>query len=212
MPALAIVSYSELVTFSERSEKLGFRRDTSEDAPTCRWLSEGSKLDVMPLEESLLGFSNRWYREAMTEAAKFELPSGHSIRVITAPYFVATKLEAFHGRGKNDFCSSHDIEDVITVMDGRQNLSREIEGSATEVRAYIGKECQELLASSRFHDGLPGYVLPDEISQGRIKELLSLSPGTARATRIIRLGSFGANCSPCDRVRIGFRFAFARRL
>jgi len=166
----------------------------------------------MPLEESLLGFSNRWYREAMTEAAKFELPSGHSIRVITAPYFVATKLEAFHGRGKNDFCSSHDIEDVITVMDGRQNLSREIEGSATEVRAYIGKECQELLASSRFHDGLPGYVLPDEISQGRIKELLSLSPGTARATRIIRLGSFGANCSPCDRVRIGFRFAFARRL
>ena len=129
MPALAIVSYSELVTFSERLEKLGFRRDTSEDAPTCRWLSEGSKLDVMPLEESLLGFSNRWYREAMTEAAKFELPSGHSNRVITAPYFVATKLEAFHGRGKNDFCSSHDIEDVITVMDGRQNLSREIEGS-----------------------------------------------------------------------------------
>jgi hypothetical protein len=85
-----IVSYSGLVTFSERLEKLGFSRDTSEAAPTCRWLCEDSKLDVMPLEESLLGFSNRWYAEAMVGAAKAHLPSGHAIRVITAPYFVAT--------------------------------------------------------------------------------------------------------------------------
>ena len=101
-------------------------------------------------------------------------PSEHAIRVITAPYFGATKLEALHGRGKDDFFSSHDLEDVITVMDGRQNLIEEIQGSAAEVRAYIGKECAELLGNSRFPDALPGYVLPDEISQGRIKGLLSL--------------------------------------
>lgn len=112
-----IISYPGLVAFSERLEKLGFTRDTSEGAPNCRWICEGSKLDVMPLEENLLGFSNRWYREAMETAVRFDLPSGQRIRVITAPYFVATKLEAFHGRGKGDFLSSHDLVDVITVLD-----------------------------------------------------------------------------------------------
>lgn len=39
-----------------------------------------------------------------------------------APYFCATKLEAFGGRGKNDYLASHDLEDLITVVDGRPEL------------------------------------------------------------------------------------------
>jgi len=169
-----IISYSEFVAFSERLTKLGLLLDTSEGAPACRWICGESKLDVMPLEESLLGFSNRWYRQAMETATKTELPTGRTIRVITAPYFVATKLEAFYGRGKGDFLSSHDLEDVITVMDGRPTLLEEVGSVTAEVRQYIGNQCEGLLASSRFHDALPGYVLPDESSQRRIPALLSL--------------------------------------
>jgi hypothetical protein len=169
-----IISYSGLVAFSERLTKLGLLLDTSEGAPACRWICGESKLDVMPLEESLLGFSNRWYRLAMETASKIELPTGRTIRVITAPYFVATKLEAFYGRGKGDFLSSHDLEDVITVMDGRPTLGEEVRSVRAEVRQYIGNQCEGLLASSRFHDALPGYVLPDEGSQRRIPALLSL--------------------------------------
>jgi hypothetical protein len=36
--------------------------------------------------------------------------------------FVATKFEAFHGRGNNDHLASHDLEDIITVVDGRPEL------------------------------------------------------------------------------------------
>jgi hypothetical protein len=169
-----IISYSGLVAFSERLTKLGLLLDTSEGAPACRWICGESKLDVMPLEESLLGFSNRWYRLAMETATKIELPTGRTIRVITAPYFVATKLEAFYGRGKGDFLSSHDLEDVITLMDGRPTLREEVRSVRAEVRQYIGNQCEGLLASSRFHDALPGYVLPDEGSQRRIPALLSL--------------------------------------
>jgi predicted nucleotidyltransferase len=169
-----IISYSGLVAFSERLTKLGLSLDTSEGAPACRWVCGESKLDVMPLEESLLGFSNRWYRQAMETATKTELPSGRTIWVITSPYFVATKLDAFYGRGKGDFLSSHDLEDVITVMDGRPSLREEIGTAAPEVREYIGNQCAGLLANSRFYDALPGYVLPDESSQRRIPALLSL--------------------------------------
>jgi hypothetical protein len=94
-----ITSYADYATFSERLRGLGFREDTSERAPLCRWLIDGLKLDVMPIDEKILGFSNRWYREAMAAAQEIDLEPGLRIRVVTAPYFVATKLEAFRGRG-----------------------------------------------------------------------------------------------------------------
>src|SRR5271170_2096395 len=57
-----ITSYADYATFSERLRSLGFREDTSKGAPLCRWLIDGMKLDVMPIEEKIFGFSNRWYR------------------------------------------------------------------------------------------------------------------------------------------------------
>jgi hypothetical protein len=48
-----------------------------------------------------------------------ELPSGAGVRSVSAPYFLATKLEAFDGRGSGDYLTSHDIEDLVAVIDGR---------------------------------------------------------------------------------------------
>lgn len=98
-----VTSYSGYVDFSERLRKLGFTEDTSQDAPLCRWRNANTKLDVMPLDETILGFSNRWYRPAMQFAEFRELKSDLVVGVVTAPYFCATKLEAFKGRGKGDY-------------------------------------------------------------------------------------------------------------
>ena len=54
------------------------------------------RLDVMPTDERILGFSNRWYGPAIG-AAQTIRAGRHDIRVVTTPYFLATKLEAFHG-------------------------------------------------------------------------------------------------------------------
>jgi len=62
-----ITSYAEYAAFGERLRKLGFAEDTSEDAPLCRWVHLGTILDVMPLDEEILGFSNRWYLGAWQE-------------------------------------------------------------------------------------------------------------------------------------------------
>ena len=58
-----ISSYAEYVDFSDRLRKLGFKEDTSEDAPICRWICGDLKLDVMPMDEKILGFSNCWYAD-----------------------------------------------------------------------------------------------------------------------------------------------------
>lgn len=76
-------------------------------------------LDVMPLDEKVLGFTNIWYRPAINTVEEHEILPGMTIKVISAPYFCATKLEAFKGRGAGDYLASHDLEDIITVIDGR---------------------------------------------------------------------------------------------
>jgi hypothetical protein len=63
-----ITSYAGYETFSERLRKLGFQEDASENAPRCRWRQKTTVLDVMPLDATILGFSNSWYRPAMDHA------------------------------------------------------------------------------------------------------------------------------------------------
>src|SRR5277367_1092221 len=127
-----VASYAEYARFSKRLRNLGFSEDSSEGAPICRWPIDQMNLDVMPTDETILGFSNRWYKPAIEAAALIEL-DGFQLRVVTTPYFIGTKLEAFRGRGRGDFYASSDLEDIITVLD-------EVAASPRELRRYIGKE------------------------------------------------------------------------
>jgi hypothetical protein len=79
-----ITSYAEYAMFSERLRALGFQEDMSKGAPLCRWLIDDLKLDVMPIEERILGFTNRWYRPAMEAANETNLEPDLRIRVVTA--------------------------------------------------------------------------------------------------------------------------------
>jgi len=167
-----ITSYADYATFSEKLRGLGFQEDMSKGAPLCRWLIDDLKLDVMPIEERILGFTNRWYRLAMDGAIATDLEPDLRIRVVTAPYFIATKLEAFRGRGHGDYTSSHDLEDLLTVIDGREAIVQEI-AAVTELRPYIVEQFRTLLGTPAFIDAMPGYLLPDAASQGRLPILLA---------------------------------------
>ena len=126
----------------------------------------------MPTDERILGFSNRWYKLAIASSQRLQLEVGLVIRVVTAPLFLGTKLEAFKGRGKNDYFASHDLEDVITVIDGRPSLPDEIRQAANELRSYLAAEVSKLLGSPGFIDALPGHLLPDPASQVRLGGLV----------------------------------------
>jgi predicted nucleotidyltransferase len=143
-------------------EELGFKRDMSADAPICRWRYRGLEVDLMPADAKILGFSNRWYPLAVSSAAKLRLPSGADIRLVTAPVFIATKFEAHADRGAGDLLASHDLEDIINVLDGRPGLPQEVETAPEELRRYLSQRCGELLASPNFMDYLPGMVAPGE--------------------------------------------------
>ena len=177
-----ITSYADYVNFSERLQKLGFTEDASEDAPLCRWLNGETTLDVMPLDEAILGFSNRWHEAALGSAQQYELEPDLHIKVVTPTYFCATKIEAFKGRGKGDYLSSRDLEDLITVVDGRPELANELRSAPDDVRLFIAREITQMLNTASFIDALPGYLLPDSASQSRMSIVLE------RLTEISKVG------------------------
>jgi predicted nucleotidyltransferase len=161
-----IASYAEFICLEDTLRELGFHQSLQSGAPVCRWLREELILDVMPTDTAILGFTNRWYRPAFADAQKIRVGE-HNCRLITAPYFLATKLEAFHGRGHGDYRVSHDLEDIVTVLDGRAEAVEETNAAAQDLREFLDGEFRALLANPAFIDALPGYLPPDAASQRR---------------------------------------------
>ncbi len=127
----------------------------------------------MPLDASILGFSNRWYADALHTAVAVELPSGVKLKAITAPYFLGTKIEAFRGRGHEDYLGSHDLEGFISVIDGRPSLLQEVREASPDLCGFLAEAVRGLLSASRFLDALPGHLSADAASQACIVSLLA---------------------------------------
>jgi hypothetical protein len=139
----------------------GFVRDT-QSGVICRWIhaETGVLFDLMPVDPHVLGFSNRWYSEAVRTAQTVTIGNGITIRRVSGPAFVATKLEAFADpkRGANDFLASHDLEDVLNVVDGRPELIEELAAAPQPLRDAVRESISALLLQPDFANALPGLI------------------------------------------------------
>lgn len=132
-----ITSRAEYYNFSNLLRTLGLQETTEPGAPLCRWQYEGISIDVMPCDESVLGFSNRWYKPGIANSIRYQLPSGRQILIFSTPYLLASKIEAFIGRGGGNFYFSSDIEDIVALLDGRSSLFEEVQQADDEVKAFL---------------------------------------------------------------------------
>lgn len=165
------VAYSKL---EEKLRELGFAHPIDDPkAPICRWRYSGISVDVMPMDGSVLGFSNRWYPDGVASAVRARLPDGGEVSIFTLPIFLASKLEAFLGRGKGDFYGSADIEDIVAVVDGAEDFAKEMERAPAPVRAYFKKEVGELIGNELFADSVLGHLGP-QAEPGRAQRVLEL--------------------------------------
>lgn len=173
--ALTIHDYHAI---EARVRAQGFSNDMRPKAPICRWVYKNVTLDLMPTVKDILGFANRWYPHALQTAKPMTLPGGITIKMISAPVFVCTKLEAFKDRGRDvhgkpDFLGSHDLEDIITVVDRRPELLAECRLETAELRNYLATEFTALFANSEFETALAGHLPGDTFSQQRIRPLVN---------------------------------------
>jgi hypothetical protein len=146
-----ITSYAELDDLRHYLRSRGFGEDPS--GPICRWRLEGLRVDVMPARDpNPFGFSNRWYMSAIAAARSIEILPGRAIRVISAVHFLATKLDAFDDGRRGDVIASHDIEDVIAVIDGRPAIVDEIDQTDDDVATFTRERIGALLARADVAD------------------------------------------------------------
>jgi len=142
-----LASYAQFADLENRLQDLGFQPSHAEGAPICRWTHQDLVLDLMPTDSSILGFSNRWYHMALQNSETTRIGT-HKIRLITAPYFLATKLEALHGRGQHDYRLSRDLEDIVTVINGRPEIVNEVQETEDRLRQYLSDQLSTLAGSN----------------------------------------------------------------
>ncbi len=161
----AIVEVASLAGYHHLAEQLmqrGFRQTMADNTPPFRWYWNRMQLDLVPLDEKVLGFANRWYRVGFDAALVAEVAPDLKLRHLSAPHFLATKFEAFKDRGQNDVYLSHDLEDIMAVIEGRSTVAPEVRAAGADVRRHVGQSVAALFEMPAFHNALPGLLSDPE--------------------------------------------------
>ena len=154
-----LANYAEWAKMQERLAELNFYPDPQGQS-ICSYMFENIAIDIMPAEDSSIGISNRWYKPGFKYLQQIELPGGIRINILPAPYFLATKLEAFKDRGGNDFYGSHDFEDIIYLLDNRTTILEEILTADLDVKSYIKQELIDIKNHPQADEILAMHIHP----------------------------------------------------
>lgn len=160
-----IVEVSSRIKYYQLEEELrhlGFRHVQD---MICRWSIGEVLVDIMPTDSTILGFSNCWYSAAIKNAQNVEIEDGLFIRLITPEYFLATKIEAFEGRGQKDYWLSNDLEDIVTLLDGRPEIVNEVLAAELEIKQFLKTKMQAFLNDQCLLEAFQGHLPSDEAEQ-----------------------------------------------
>lgn len=148
--------------FIEQLKRLGFYQSVDNNDPVFRFRfdHEGGNLlvDVMSPADIVLGFTNRWYHDGMKTATTHELPNGKKIRLFTLPYLLASKIVAFKGRGSKDPYLSKDLEDIVSLIDGADDLPEELGSAEKSVKDFIIKNLKEMISDTGLRQAIEGHA------------------------------------------------------
>ena len=172
-----VMTYSNWVSFNERLAELNIHPDPFGHS-ICSYKYENIPIDIMPSEDSPIGPTNKWYKLGF-DNLQIAKALDEEIQILPAPCFLATKFEAFKNRG-TDYRTSHDIEDIIYVIDNRINIVSEIKNSPDEIIQFLKSELNKIIESGLFEEVLASHIHPliiddrQEIVEGKIKEILAI--------------------------------------
>lgn len=131
-------SYAGWAHLTHELEDVGFRPSKEKDAPICRYERSTDQglllIDVMSTTEQAVGFANRWYPAAHEHRIEVEVGS---VRCFASDpiHHLLTKIDAFSDRGAGDPISSHDLEDITSMLIGMESLLTEIEHGESNAHA-----------------------------------------------------------------------------
>lgn len=152
-----ILSYNERSKLEEKLRSIGFQHDM-DSSVVCRYKIQGMIVDIMPTADESIGFKNIWYPEGFKNAIDYRIDDRTTVKILSAPYFITTKLEAFKGRGRGDGRTSHDFEDIVYVLENRQTIWDELRNTSGELKKYFVDEFKKLKESPNLFEWIDCHV------------------------------------------------------
>lgn len=157
---LEIASLGELEALREDLSKKGFKQ-SHEDNVICRFRFEDIKIDVMATKAIGWAPANPWFASGFKSAQSIEV-NGKSIKILTLPYFLATKFSAFYERGGKDPRFSHDFEDIVYLLNYTSNFQELIIDSDPKVQECLKGAFLNILNDDLLQEAILGNIHYDE--------------------------------------------------
>lgn len=154
---IELATYGSYTKLDEKLRSIGFANDITSGV-ICRYRIQGITVDFMPTEPSVIGFSNQWHPEGFDTAIIYNLNKDHQIKIFSLPYFVATKWEAFLGRGKNNYRTSKDFEDLVFIWENVDDYDEQIKNAPPHLQSYLRDALLEKLDDDDFEEGLYAHL------------------------------------------------------
>jgi predicted nucleotidyltransferase len=154
---IELLNYSGRTELEKQLRTIGFSHDI-ESGVICRYRIQGIIVDIMPTNDSSIGFSNKWYPDGFNKAIDYVIDEINTVKILSPPYFIATKLEAFKGRGKADGRTSHDFEDIIYILENRRTIWQEMNDPKGEIKNYLRSEFLQLFNNPNIREWIDCHV------------------------------------------------------
>ncbi|MFZ5552313.1 MAG: hypothetical protein ACOZCO_04295 [Bacteroidota bacterium] len=153
--SVQLAAFGSVFALQDKLKEKKFKEAVGEPV-ICRFVYDDVLVDVMPDEDSPWGKTNRWYKPGFQCLQQITVED-IQINILPAPYFLATKFEAFKDRG-GDYRTSEDFEDIIYVLDNRTNIVEEVLQSDEEVKTYLQNEFRKLLQDKLADEGIMAHL------------------------------------------------------
>lgn len=175
---LHILNLGHWEKVQEKLSILGFYPDPFGHA-ICSYKYKDIPIDIMAMNDGPLGPANKWYAIGAKSAWSVQVKE-QEIKILSAPCYLATKFEAFKDRG-NDYRTSHDIEDIIYILDNRISIAEEINQSDSIIKQFLIQELQNMINKGLLQEVLMAHIHPLMIEERlpiveeKITQILSIS-------------------------------------
>jgi predicted nucleotidyltransferase len=147
----------DYAALEEKLRRLGFKNDTTAKF-VGRYIIEGVIVDLMPTDGNILGFTNIWYGEGFKKAIAYTIDEHHTVRIFPAPYFIASKIEAFKNRGNSRGLTSSDFEDIIFVLENRDLVWEEMKKTDLPLKDYLINKFTALLKNPYLEEWIDAHT------------------------------------------------------
>lgn len=152
-----VINLGHWVALQEKLGTLGFHPDPQGHA-ICSYKYKDIPVDIMSAEDGPMGPANRWYKIGFQDLWTVNAHE-QEVKILTAPCFLATKFEAYNNRG-SDYRTSHDIEDIVYVLDNRTTIVSEIQHTEKEIREFLIEQLLLIIDMGLLEEILMAHVHP----------------------------------------------------